>query len=103
MRRPAAVLGVLLLLYVAACSLRHPAPAPSRYCRGGSPTAGVYHPQRLKVKSRCRVAIGTGTHVNLAAYGGEVDDGRRPDTGYERRLSCRDARGGGSPDGATIK
>jgi hypothetical protein len=28
--------------------------------RGGNPLAGVYHPSRLRVKSRCRVAVGAG-------------------------------------------
>src|SRR5437763_10742858 len=86
-RRPAAVLGVLILLYVAACSLRRPAPPPSPYCRGGSPTAGVYHPQRLRVKSRCRVAIGTVDKVKFEAFDGDVHVDLRPDPGYEHLLA----------------
>ncbi len=59
MRRPAVVLGLFLLLCAAACSLRRHVTLSSPYCRGGGPLAGVYHPQRLIVKGRCSVAIGT--------------------------------------------
>src|SRR5438034_4743428 len=96
MRRVAAVIGILLLLYVAACSLRRPPAPPSPYCRGGSPMAGVYHPQRLKVKSRCRVAIGTVTHVKFEAYDGDVHVDLRPDPGYEQLLSDGNGRVGGN-------
>jgi hypothetical protein len=58
--------------------------------------AGVYHPQRLKVKSRCRVAIGTVTHVVFEAYDGDVHVDLRPDPGYEHLLSDGNARVGGN-------
>ena len=45
---------LFLVCCAAACSLRRQAAPPSPYCRGGNPLAGVYHPQRLHVKSRCR-------------------------------------------------
>src|SRR5205823_3311522 len=61
MRRFAAILGLFLLLCTAtaACSLRRQVSLPSPYCRGGGALAGVYRPQRLEVKSRCQVAVGT--------------------------------------------
>src|SRR2546423_7361205 len=97
MRRPAAILGVLLLLYAAACSLRRPAAPPSPYCRGGSPTAGVYHPQRLKGKSRCRVAIGTVSQGKVEAYDGDVHVDLRPDAAYQRLPSDGNHPVGGNP------
>jgi hypothetical protein len=56
------------------CSLTGSAegPPPSPYCRGGDPLAGVYHPQRLELKARCRVASGVVTRVTFEAYDGDV-------------------------------
>jgi hypothetical protein len=96
MRRPAAVLGGLLVLYVAACGLRRHAALPSPYCRSGGPLAGVYHPQRLEVKSRCRVAIGTVRKVKFEAYDGDVHIDLRPDPGYEALLSDGNEQVGGN-------
>jgi hypothetical protein len=96
MRRPAVLLGGLLVLYVAACGLRRHAAPPSPYCRGGGPLAGVYHPQRLQVKSRCRVAIGTVREVKFEAYDGDVHIDLRPDPGYEGLLSDGNERVGGN-------
>jgi hypothetical protein len=62
-RRPAVVIGVFIVCCTAACTLRRQVAPPSPYCRGGNPLAGVYHPSRLRVKSRCRVAIGTVSKV----------------------------------------
>ena len=66
----------LLLVFVVAlttgCYLRRAAPAPSPHCRSGSPLVGVYHPERLKVKSRCRVATGTVEKVKFEEYDGDV-------------------------------
>src|ERR671937_125891 len=93
MRRPAVLLGSLIVLYVAACGLRRPAAPPSPYCRGGGPLAGVYHPQRLEVKSRCRVAIGTVRKVKFEAYDGDVHIDLRPDPGYEGLLSDGNEQG----------
>ena len=58
MRRLAIVLGLFLAPCPAACSLRRQVTPPSPYCRHGNPLVGVYHPQRLRVKSGCRVAVG---------------------------------------------
>src|SRR3954465_5129341 len=79
MRRPAAVIGIFLLSSTAACTLkRHVAPA-SPYCRGGRPLAGVYPPSRLRVKSRCRVVVGTVSKVAFEPYDGDVHIDLRPD------------------------
>src|SRR5437773_9668938 len=96
MRRPAIVLGLFLVLCAAACSLRRQVAAPSPYCRGGNPLAGVYHPQRLIVKSRCRVAIGTVSHVKFEEYDGDVHVDLRPDPGYEKLLADGNSRIGGN-------
>ncbi|MGB2875848.1 MAG: hypothetical protein WBB76_10295 [Gaiellaceae bacterium] len=96
MRRLAAVLGVLVLLYVGAYALRRGAAPPSPYCSRGSPLAGVYHPSRLKVKSPCRVAIGTVSKVKFEAYDGDVHVDLRLDPGYESLLSDGNARVGGN-------
>jgi hypothetical protein len=96
MRRPAAVLGIFLLLCAAACSLRRQVSLPSPYCRGGNPEAGVYHPQRLRVKSRCRVAIGTVSKVKFEAFDGDVHVDLRVDSGYEKLLSGENERVGGN-------
>ena len=84
--RPALLLAALLPL-VAACALRHDAPPPSPHCRTGDPLAGVYHPKRLKVKSRCRVATGTVDRVKFEEYDGDVHILLRLDRGQERLLS----------------
>ncbi len=96
MRRPAAVLGLFLLFCAAACSLRREAAPASPYCRGGSPLAGVYHPQRLNVKSRCRVVVGTVSKVKFEAYDGDVHVDLRPDAGFEKLLSDGNERVGGN-------
>ena len=92
MRRQAVVIGVFLLCCAAACSLRTRVAPPSPYCRGGGPLAGVYHPQRLRVKSRCRVAIGTVGKVVFEEYDGDVHVDLRLDPGYESLLSDGNAR-----------
>jgi hypothetical protein len=95
-RRPAAVIGLFLLCCAAACSLRRQVVLPSPYCRGGGPLAGVYHSQRLIVKSRCRIAIGTVSKVKFEAYDGDVHVDLRPDPGYERLLSDGNERVAGN-------
>jgi hypothetical protein len=87
MRRPAIVLGLFLALCAAACSLRRQVTLPSPYCRRGNPLAGVYHPQRLRVKSGCRIAIGTVAKVKFEAFDGDVHVDLRPDPGYEHLLA----------------
>ena len=96
MRRLATIIGVLLVFCAAACSLRRQVAAPSPYCRGGSPLAGVYHPQRLHVKSRCRVAVGTVRKVKFEEYDGDVHVDLRPDPAYEKLLADGNDRIGGN-------
>src|SRR5205814_2389870 len=69
---------------------------PSPYCRGGGALAGVYRPQRLEVKSRCQVAVGTVRKVKFEAYDGDVHLDLRPDPGYEHLLSDGNDRVGGN-------
>lgn len=96
MRRPAVVIGLFLLCCTAACTLRRQAASASPYCRGGPPLAGVYHPQRLIVKSRCGVAVGTVREVKFEEYDGDVHVDLRVDPGYERLLGDGNTRVGGN-------
>jgi hypothetical protein len=95
-RRTAAVTTVFLLFCAAACSLRRQAVTASPYCRGGNPLAGVYHPQRLNVKSRCRAAVGTVGKVKFEPYDGDVHVDLRLDPGQEKLLSDGNERVGGN-------
>jgi hypothetical protein len=95
MRRPLLVV-VALAGIVAGCSLLRAGPPPSPHCRGGSPLAGVYHPERLKVKTRCRVAIGTIEQVKPELYDGDIHIQLRLDRGQEGLLSEGNARVGGT-------
>jgi hypothetical protein len=81
MRRAAVVIGVFLACCAGACTLRRQVAPASPYCRGGSPLAGVYHPSRLRVKSRCRVVVGTVRKVVFEPYDGDVHIDLRPDDG----------------------
>jgi hypothetical protein len=96
MRRPAVVLGLFLLLCAAACGLRRHVTLPSPYCRGGGPLAGVYHPQRLIVKSRCKIAIGTVHKVKFEEYDGDVHIELRLDPGQEHLLAKGNEQVGGT-------
>jgi hypothetical protein len=96
MRRPAVVLGLFLVLCAAACSLRRHVALASPYCRGGGPLAGVYRSQRLRVKSGCRVAVGTVRKVKFEEYDGDVHVDLRPDPGYEKLLADGNDRIGGN-------
>jgi hypothetical protein len=89
---------VVLLVTVAAggCAFRGAAPPPSPHCRSGTPLTGVYHPQRLKVKSRCRVAVGTVEEVKPELYDGDVHIQLRLDPGQDGLLSSGNARIGGT-------
>ena len=58
--------------------------------------AGVYHLSRLRVKSRCRVAVGTVSKVVFEAYDGDVHVDLRPDPDYESLLSDGNDRVGGN-------
>jgi hypothetical protein len=96
MRRSAVLIGLFLVCCTAACTLRRQVSLPSPYCRGGSPVAGVYHPSRLRVKSRCRVAVGTVSKVKFEVYDGDVHVDLRLDPAYEGLLSDGNARVGGN-------
>jgi hypothetical protein len=90
------VIGIFLLCCTAACTLRRHAEPLSPYCRGGPPLAGVYHPQRLVVKSRCRVAVGTVRAVKFEPYDGDVHVDLRLDPAYEGLLDDGNGRVGGN-------
>ena len=79
MRRAAVVIGVFLTCCTGACTLRRQVAPASPYCRGGNPLAGVYHPSRLRVKSRCRVVVGTVRKVVFELYEGDVHIDLQPD------------------------
>ena len=96
MRRAVVVIGLFLVCCTAACTLRRHVTPASPYCRGGNPLAGVYHPQRLVVKSRCRVAIGTVHEVKFEEYDGDVHIDLCPDQPYENLLSDGNGRVGGN-------
>src|SRR5256714_11024784 len=87
---------LLITLAVGGCSLRGSSAPPSPHCRSGSPLVGVYHPQRLKVKSRCRVAVGTVEKVKPELYDGDVHIELRLDRGQEGLVSSGNAPVGGT-------
>ncbi|MDQ2983536.1 MAG: hypothetical protein M3R70_06385 [Actinomycetota bacterium] len=62
----------ILTAILTGCLLARPSPPPSPHCRSGSALAGVYHPQRLRVKNRCVVAVGTVERVKFEEYDGDV-------------------------------
>jgi hypothetical protein len=95
-RRAAVVIGIFFLSCTAACTLRRHAEPLSPYCRGGPPLAGVYHPQRLVVKSRCRVAVGTVHAVKFEEYDGDVHVDLQLDPSYEGLLGDGNGRVGGN-------
>jgi hypothetical protein len=72
--------------------IRRSGPPPSPYCRPGDPLAGVYHPSRLVVKSRCRVATGTVEVVRFEDYDGDVHVELRLDPGQDGLVSSGNAR-----------
>jgi hypothetical protein len=91
------LLVVLVVAVVAGgCALRRTAPPPSPHCRSGPALAGVYHPERLKVKSRCRVAVGTVEEVKPELYDGDVHIRLRLDPGQDGLVSSGNARVGGA-------
>jgi hypothetical protein len=88
---------VLILAAVASsCTLRRAGPPPSPHCRSGSPLVGVYHPERLKVKSRCRIATGTVEKVKPELYDGDIHLELRLDSGQDGLLSSGNRRVGGN-------
>jgi hypothetical protein len=86
---------VLIVLVGGGCLLRHAEP-PSPHCRSGSTLVGVYHPERLKVKSRCRVAVGVVEKVKPELYDGDIHIALRLDRGQDGLLSSGNARVGGT-------
>ena len=79
---------VLLAVVVAGCSVREEAwKPPSPHCRAGDPLAGVYHPARLEVKSRCVVAAGIVERVKFEEYDGDVHIDLRLERPYVGLLS----------------
>ena len=87
---------VVIALVAGGCFLRRAGPPPSPQCRSGSPLIGVYHPERLKVKSRCRVAVGTVEKVKAEPYDGDIHIELLLDRGQEGLLSSGNARVGGT-------
>lgn len=84
------VLGALLAVALVGgyrVAIRPRASPPSPYCRSGDPLVGVYHPSRLIVRSRCRVASGTVEVVKFEAYDGDVHVELRLDEGQSGLLS----------------
>jgi hypothetical protein len=88
-RTRALVTGLILVVVATGCgvSLHRSGPPPSPYCRSGDPLAGVYHPSRLVVKSRCRIASGTVEVVRFERYDGDVHVELRLDPGQDGLLS----------------
>jgi hypothetical protein len=77
--RPLFVVVVLFTIAAVGCSLRRAAPPPSPYCRSDHPLAGVYHPSRLHVRSKCRVVSGVVDRVKFEQFDGDVHIDLRPD------------------------
>ena len=70
---------VLFALASGGCGLRRGGPPPSPYCRSEHPLAGVYHPSRLHVRSKCRVVSGVVDRVKFEEFDGDVHVDLRPD------------------------
>ncbi|MDQ5822400.1 MAG: hypothetical protein M3540_13265 [Actinomycetota bacterium] len=77
--RPVLVLLTIVAALAAGCSVRRAAAPPSPYCRSDNPLAGVYHPSRLHVRSKCRVVSGVVERVKFEEYDGDVHIDLRPD------------------------
>jgi hypothetical protein len=94
--RTLAVVALVVTPALAACSLRRSAgPPPSPYCRSGDPLRGVYHVQRLRVRSLCRIATGVVEKVKFEPFDGDVHVDLRLDAGDHGLLSAgNDAVGG---------
>lgn len=95
--RTVVALAALAAPFLVGCSLQHASgPPPSPYCRSGNPLAGVYHPQRLDVRARCRIATGTVEKVKFEAYDGDIHVDLRLDEGYSELLRDGNDRIGGN-------
>jgi hypothetical protein len=86
----------LVVLISSGCFLRRAGAPPSPHCRSGSTLVGVYHPERLKVKSRCRLAVGTVEKVKPELYDGDIHIELRLDRGQEGLLASGNSRVGGT-------
>jgi hypothetical protein len=89
---PLLVVGI----FAGGCALFRAGPPPSPHCRSGAALVGVYHPERLKMKSRCRVAVGTVEQVKFEEYDGDVHIELRLDRGQEKLLASGNERVGGT-------
>lgn len=98
MRTRALVAGLIVVAASAGCGIdiHRAGPPPSPYCRSGDPLAGVYHPSRLVVKSRCRLASGTVEVVRFEAYDGDVHVELRLDPGQDGLVSRGNERVAGN-------
>jgi hypothetical protein len=86
--RTAALFALAGTPLLVACSLRDAAgPPPSPYCRPGDPLRGVYHVQRLRLRSVCRIATGVVDKVKFEAFDGDVHIDLRLDEGDRGLLS----------------
>ena len=91
------LLPLALLPLASGCSLlaSAPSPPPSPHCRAGAPLAGVYHPDRLHVRSRCAVATGVVEKVKFEDFDGDVHIDLRPDETSKHLLSSGNDQVGG--------
>ena len=87
---------VLIALAAVGCGAFRAAAPPSPHCRSGPALAGVYHPQRLKVKSRCGVAVGTVEEVKFEEYDGDVHIQLRLEPGEQALLANGNDQVGGT-------
>lgn len=92
------VLLLLPVLALAGCGLGRASAPPSPHCRASDPLAGVYHPSRLHVRSRCRTATGIVEAVRFEAFDGDVHVELRLDDPDHHLLS----RGNDQRDGNLI-
>lgn len=91
-----AVLALAVLLAVVVVRRERPEPLPSPRCRDGSPLAGVYHPARLHVRSRCRIASGVVERVKFERFDGDVHLDLRLDDQDRGLLSSGNDQVGGN-------
>jgi len=71
--RRALVLVLAACVLLPACTIRRRAAPPvSPYCRSGNPLAGVYHPDRLHVRDKCRLLEGVVEEIRRQDYDGDV-------------------------------
>ncbi len=98
MTRAALLLVLVLAIGVIAARVfrRPPIVATNPYCRMGSPLSGIYHPDRLRVRSRCRTATGVVAAVKFEDFDGDVHIDLRVDDADRSLLSPGNSHVGGS-------